>query len=108
MFSIELAEKLKGTGVTINYLHHGNIKSSLLRHLKGVEKMMARILIHMASPTKVGADRVVRLAISTELDGVTGTYLAEDTIKPPHKEAQIVSKRKQIEQITKNALSKWL
>ncbi len=30
MFSIELAEQLKNEGITINYLHPGNIKSSLL------------------------------------------------------------------------------
>lgn len=108
MFSIELAEKLKNEGITINYLHPGYIKSSLLRHVKGAEKIMARVMIRMASPTKVGADRVVRLAISSEFEGVTGTYLAEDTIKPAHREAQIVFKRKQIEKITRKALAKWL
>ncbi len=108
MFSIELAEKLKETGVTINYLHPGNIKSNLLRHLKGFERIMGYYMLWMTSPTEVGADRVVRLAISSEFNGVTGTYLAEDLIKPPHKEAQIVSKRKQIEQITRKTLAKWL
>ena len=108
MFSIELAEQLKNEGITVNYLHPGNIKSSLLRHLTGMEKMMARIIVRMASPTEVGADRVVRLAISSAFDNITGTYLAEDTIKPPHKEAQIESKRKHIEQITRKALAKWL
>lgn len=108
MFSIEMAEKLKGTGVSINYLHPGNIRSNLLRHLKGFEKIMGQYMLLMTSPTIVGADRVVRLAISSEFDGVTGTYLAEDTIKPPHKEAQITSKRKHIERITQKALSRWL
>ncbi|MBX2841010.1 MAG: SDR family NAD(P)-dependent oxidoreductase [Flammeovirgaceae bacterium] len=108
MNSIELAEQLRSDGVSINYLHPGNIKSSLLRHLKGIEKMMANIMIRMASPTEVGADRVVRLAISSAFAGITGAYLAENTIKPPHKEALIESKRKHIEQITRKALAKWL
>lgn len=69
---------------------------------------MARVMFRMASPTEVGADRVVRLAISSEFEGVTGTYLAEDIIKPAHQEAQIISKRKHIERITRKALAKWL
>ncbi len=108
IFSIEMAEKLKDAGVSINYLHPGNIKSNLLRHLKGFAKVMGYWMQAMTSPTEVGADRVVRLAISSEFNGVTGAYLAEDIIKPPHKEAQVVSKRKHIEKITQKALDKWL
>ncbi len=108
MVSIEMAEQLKNEGININYLHPGNIKSSLLRHLTGMQKLLARMMIYMASPTEVGADRVLRLAISSEFNGVTGIYLAEDTITSAHNEAQIVSKRKHIEKITRKALAKWL
>lgn len=108
MFSIDLAERLKDTGVTVNYLYPGYIKSNLLRHLKGGAKMMQFMMNIMASPTEVGADRIVRLAISSEYKEVTGVYVAEDQIMPPHSEAQIVSKREQLEQITAKALNRWL
>jgi len=108
MFSIDLAEKLKGTGVTVNYLYPGYIKSNLLRHLKGGAKIMQFMMNIMASPTEVGADRIVRLAISSEYKEVTGVYVAEDQIMPPHSEAQIVSKREKLEQITAKALNRWL
>lgn len=108
MFSIDLAERLKNTAVTVNYLYPGYIKSNLLRHLKGGAKLMQFMMNIMVSPTEVGADRIVRLAISSEYKDVTGVYVAEDQITPPHSEAQIKSKREKLEQITVKALKQWL
>ncbi len=108
MASIDLAQKREGAGVTVNYLHPGNIRSNLLRHLSGAEKLMGHVMRAMASPTEVGADRIVRLAISSEFEGATGTYLAEDIIRPAHPEAQITAKREQLARITKQALANWL
>ncbi|WP_282055936.1 SDR family NAD(P)-dependent oxidoreductase [Maribacter luteus] len=108
MFSIDLAKKLEGTGVTVNYLYPGYIKSNLLSNLEGPEKMMQFFMNVMASPTEVGADRIIRLAISSEYEGKTGVYVSEDKIKPPHKEAQIESKRNHLKKISEKALKKWL
>lgn len=108
MFSIELAEKLKESGVTVNYLCPGYIKSNLLSNLEGAEKVMQFFMNIMASPTEVGADRIVRLAISSEFENVTGTYVNEDKVKVHHPESQIIAKRKQLKQISKKALSQWL
>jgi len=108
MFSIDLAKKLEGTGITVNYLYPGYIKSNLLKNLQGSEKIMQFFMKVMASPTEVGADRIVRLAISSAYQNVSGAYIYEDVIKPPHSEAQNVEKRKQLKQITEKVLSKWL
>ncbi len=108
MFSIDLAKNLEGTGVTVNYLYPGYIKTNLLSNLEGPEKMMQFFMNVMASPTEVGADRIIRLAISSEYEGKTGVYVYEDKIKPPHKEAQIESKRNHLKKISEKALKKWL
>ncbi|MGQ1784803.1 SDR family NAD(P)-dependent oxidoreductase [Saccharicrinis sp. GN24d3] len=108
MFSIDLAKKLDGKEVTVNYLYPGYIKSNLLSNLEGPEKMMQFFMNVMASPTEVGADRIVRLAISSEYKGKTGVYVSEDKIKLPHKEAQMESKRNHLKKISDNALKKWL
>ncbi|MRX64730.1 SDR family NAD(P)-dependent oxidoreductase [Maribacter luteus] len=108
MFSIDLAKKLEGKGVTVNYLYPGYIRSNLLSNLEGPEKMMQFFMNVMASPTEVGADRIIRLAISSEYEGKTGVYVSEDKIKPPHKEAQIESKRNHLKKISEKALKKWL
>lgn len=108
MFSIDLAKKLEGTGVTVNYLYPGYIKSNLLSNLEGTEKMMQFFMNVMASPTEVGADRIVRLAISSEYEDKTGTYVSEDKIIPPHKEVLIESKRNHLKKISDKALKQWL
>lgn len=108
MFSIDLARRLSGTGVTVNYLYPGYIKSNLLSNLTGAQKIMQFFMRVMASPTEVGADRIVRLAVSSEFQGVTGTYVSEDDIKPHHPEAEVAAKREQIMKISENALSRWL
>lgn len=108
MFSMDLAQKFEGAGVTVNYLCPGHIKSNLLSNLTGAEKIMGSIISKMASPAEVGADRIVRLAVSSEFQSVTGTYVCEDRIKPHHPEALISEKRQQIRRITENALAQWL
>ncbi|WP_184584273.1 SDR family NAD(P)-dependent oxidoreductase [uncultured Sulfitobacter sp.] len=108
MFMIDLAQELESKGVTVNYLHPGNIRSNLLRDLTGAERIMGYVIRVAASPTEVGADRIVRLAASSEFDGITGAYLVEDTIRPAHPEAQNASLRKQLSRITERTLKNWL
>lgn len=107
MFSIELAQRLEGTGVTVNDLCPGYIKSNLLSDLRGAEKIMPFFMKIMASPTEVGADRIVRLAVSSEFKNLSGTYV-NDKIKVHHPEAQVEAKRKQLLKITEKALLQWL
>lgn len=108
MFSIDLARSLEGSGVTVNYLYPGYIRTNLLNKMEGAERIMAFFMRVMASPPEVGADRIVRLVVSSEFQGVNGVYVSEDDIKPHHAEAQSDAKRAQIKQITDKALSRWL
>ncbi|MCY4177314.1 MAG: SDR family oxidoreductase [Endozoicomonadaceae bacterium] len=108
MFTINLAQALKGTGVTVNSLNPGFIKSNLLRNLKGFEGFFRIIMKFFASPPEVGADRIVRLAISSEYEGVSGVYVSEDTITLPNPEAQDVNLRKKLMEISESSVNKWL
>ncbi|GAD88687.1 putative oxidoreductase [Vibrio halioticoli NBRC 102217] len=108
MFTVDLAKQLQSSGVTANSLCPGHIRSNLLSHLEGAEKVMSHVMHCMASPTLVGADRIVRLAISSEFDDVTGVYVCEDKLKPHHQETQKPEKRTQAQQMTAKALSSWL
>ena len=88
MFTIDLARRLRGTGVTVNALNPGFIKSNLLREHKGLRALSRPMMRMVASPPEVGADRIVRLAISSEYEGVSGEFVYEDTIRPPNAEAK--------------------
>jgi len=108
MFTIDLSKELENSKVTVNCLYPGYIKSNLLRDLKGGASVMKYFMNKMASPVEVGADRIVRVAISSEYSGVNGIYVSKDEITPHHKEATQDLKRKQLRDFTELRLNKWL
>jgi NAD(P)-dependent dehydrogenase (short-subunit alcohol dehydrogenase family) len=65
MFTFELAERLRGTGVTVNALHPATLMDT---------KMVHQTFGHASSTVQEGTEAVVRLAASPELEGVTGRY----------------------------------
>lgn len=107
MFTINLAHRLEDTGVTVNSLNPGFIRSNLLRDMRGVAGLFRPIMRIFASPPEVGADRIVRLAISSEYEGVTGVYVSEDTIKAPNPEAQDPAMREKVIRISESSVVRW-
>ena len=65
MFTFELAERLSGTGVSVNALHPASLMDT---------KMVRDTFGYTMSTVEEGAEAVVRLAASPELEGVTGRY----------------------------------
>jgi NAD(P)-dependent dehydrogenase (short-subunit alcohol dehydrogenase family) len=74
LFTYELARRLQGTGVIVNCLHPGVIATKLLADYMGVP-FGGRALASTfgASPQK-GAETILYLATSPEVEGVTGKY----------------------------------
>lgn len=64
VFAYELARRTKGAGITSNALHPGVVGTKLLREGFGSK----------GSPVKNGAEGLVYLAASEEVEGVTGEY----------------------------------
>lgn len=88
MCTRKMAKQLKGTGVTINALNPGFIKSNLLREGKGLDRIIGvPYMFFFASKTEVGGDRILRLALSDEFENVSGKFIYEDHIKNPNPEA---------------------
>lgn len=71
LFTKELAKKLEGSGVTVNSLHPGLVKSNLLNDMPWMLKKVLHLF--SASPEK-GAETVVYLASSKEVEGVNGGF----------------------------------
>jgi NAD(P)-dependent dehydrogenase (short-subunit alcohol dehydrogenase family) len=65
MFTLELADRLKDTGVSVNALHPASLMDT---------KMVAESFGYTMSTVEEGAEAVVRLAASPEVEGVTGRY----------------------------------
>jgi NAD(P)-dependent dehydrogenase (short-subunit alcohol dehydrogenase family) len=65
VFTFELAGRLQDTGVTVNALHPASLMDT---------KMVWGNFGYTMSTVEEGAEAVVRLAVSPELEGVTGRY----------------------------------
>jgi len=87
MFTLDLSRRLEGSGVTANALNPGFVSTNLLRDLKGAQAVGRPLMRLVASPPLVGADRIVRLAVSSAYEGVSGQFIYEDKARLPNKEA---------------------
>ena len=77
MFTIDLAERLEGTGVTANCFHPGAVSTNFGSGNGGISSILFRAFKpFMRSPEK-GADTLVYLASSPDVEGMTGKYLSD-------------------------------
>ena len=78
LFTYELARRLEGTGVTVNALHPGFVRTSLGRRDNG---FLGRFVMPIASlfgrSPERGAETAIYLASSPEVEGVTGRYFID-------------------------------
>lgn len=72
IWTYELAERLRGTGVTVNALHPGTVKTRLGRDLSSLITAPFHFLFS-TTPEK-GAEPIIHLATACEVAGVTGAY----------------------------------
>lgn len=78
LFSYELARRLNGSGVTVNAMEPGMVRTDFARDFRGFYRLMARLWRpFMKSPEK-GAETVVYLAASPEVEGITGKYFRKN------------------------------
>ena len=76
LFTYSLARKLEGTGVTVNCLHPGFVRTNLGRDNGPLFFFFKLATIFAVSPEK-GAETVIHLASSPEVSGVTGKYFED-------------------------------
>jgi len=77
MFTFDLAEHLRDTGVTVNALHPASLMGT---------KMVQSTFGYTMSTVEEGTEAVVRLAVSQEVEGVTGRYF--DQMREGHANRQ--------------------
>ncbi len=77
-FTYELADQLKGTGVTVNALHPGIVASNFNGGLKGIPHFIgAFIYTFVGINVEKGAQTTLYLATSPEVESVSGMYFSD-------------------------------
>ncbi len=101
MFTFELAGCLEGTGVTANCLHPGSVNTNFAENNRSPFTLLFRAFKpFMRSPEK-GADTVVYLAASPEVEGMSGKYLVDRKVTSASDEAYDESVRKRLWEASK-------
>ncbi|WP_328537680.1 SDR family NAD(P)-dependent oxidoreductase [Streptomyces sp. NBC_00344] len=92
MLTIDLAEQLEGTGVTVNALHPSSY-------------MPTKIVVHLFSPQSTvaeGVEHTLRLVTGTELSDVTGAYFNRSTRARAHAQAYDPAARARLREISED------
>jgi NAD(P)-dependent dehydrogenase (short-subunit alcohol dehydrogenase family) len=77
LFTYELARRLKGTGVTANCMHPGVVGTNLFNHIGGIAGKIVRLFTPFMRTPEKGADTIIWLASSPEVEGITGKYFVD-------------------------------
>jgi NAD(P)-dependent dehydrogenase (short-subunit alcohol dehydrogenase family) len=82
LFTYELARRLRGTGVTANCLHPGVIATKLLADYMGVPVAGGALARTFGARPEKGADTIVYLASSPEVEGITEKFFVDKRAVP--------------------------
>ena len=90
LFTREMPKRLEGNGVTINALHPGVITTEIATNFTHpIVTFFIMIGMRFLSKTpEQGAQTTIHLAVSKELEDVSGLYFSDCELKEPSKHAQ--------------------
>jgi retinol dehydrogenase 14 len=96
MFTYELAERLKGTGVTATCMHPGAVNTRFGTNNRGPMTILFRLFKPFMRTSEQGADTVIWLAASPEVEGLSGRYYADRKPLEPKKIANDSAARRRL------------
>jgi NAD(P)-dependent dehydrogenase (short-subunit alcohol dehydrogenase family) len=96
MFTYELAERLKGTGVTANCLHPGSINTDFGNNNRSPMTLLFRAFKPFMRSPEEGADTIIYLAASPDVEGITGKYLSDRKVMTSSEESYDENLRKKL------------
>ncbi|HWL89163.1 MAG TPA: SDR family oxidoreductase [Polyangiaceae bacterium] len=83
LFTRELAKRLEGTGVIVNCLHPGTVRTSIWDHAPWYTKPLLAVGKLFMISAEEGGDTIVYLATSPEVEGKTGGYYEKNRLIDP-------------------------
>lgn len=97
LFTVELARRLEGTGVTVNALHPGLVATGFGKNNGKIIAALIGIFMPLVarSPEK-GAATSIYLASSPSLEGITGKYFVDSRVKTAAPQASDMAVARQL------------
>ncbi|KAB7499003.1 Retinol dehydrogenase 13 [Armadillidium nasatum] len=88
LFTFELADKLKGTGVTCNAVHPGIVNTDIIRHLSYANSWLANFFVKpfmwlLLKTPRQGAQTTINAALNENLVNVSGKYFSNQKEREP-------------------------
>lgn len=77
-FTYELARRLEGTGVTVNAMHPGFVRTNMAANNGPLVRFFLPLVHRNSLTPEQGASTIVYLASSPEVEGVTGKYFVRE------------------------------
>ncbi|XP_068237944.1 retinol dehydrogenase 13-like isoform X2 [Palaemon carinicauda] len=78
LFTLELSERLRGSGVVANSLHPGYVYTEIVSKIGGLKGFVFKLLAYLvAKDPRLGAQTTIHAAVSEEIDNVSGKYFVE-------------------------------
>ena len=74
LLTYELSRRIEGTGVTVNCLHPGYVKTNMIKNFRKFVKYFYPLIGLFMKKPKKGAKTSIYLASSSEVEGVSGKY----------------------------------
>lgn len=87
LFTLEMARRLEGSGVTVNCLHPGAVRTNIWSHAGAYTPLTRFGALFMRSPKK-GARTTVYLSTAPEVARVSGKYFVDSQERPPSRSAK--------------------
>ncbi len=88
LFTVELARRLDGTGVTATCLHPGVVRTGFGRQGPWFVRLWFGMMGHFLLNPEKGADTAIWLASSPEVEGASGGYYEKRELSQPSKAAR--------------------
>ncbi|NVM35279.1 MAG: SDR family oxidoreductase [Candidatus Lokiarchaeota archaeon] len=77
LLTYEFARHLSNSGITVNCLHPGGVKTNLTRDYKGIIKLFTKLFFSFAKSPEEGAKTSIYLASSSDVENISGKYFID-------------------------------
>ncbi len=107
-FTIELADELKGKGVTVNAAHPGRIATNIWQGERLLTNIVAKFIMRKSVSPETGAKTGLYLALSPEVAGVSGKLYHEKEVLDYSQACLDGELRKALSKASFEAVAPWL